>query len=90
MATNLFAEDDERLTYVQAARRLPRLREDRPVHPSTIQRWANTGLNGVRLATTFVGGRRVTSVAAIEKFFAEVAEARARKADLVPCAAGSA
>jgi hypothetical protein len=61
------------LSLSQAARRLPRLRAGRPVHPSTLWRWALTGLRGVRLETTMVGGVRVTSAAALRRFFAAVA-----------------
>jgi hypothetical protein len=53
----------------EAARRLPRLRKGRPVHVSTLWRWATRGLRGVRLETTMVGGARVTSLAALEAFF---------------------
>jgi hypothetical protein len=58
------------LTFAQAARRLPRLRNDRPVAPATLWRWASVGLRGVRLETTKVGGSTCTSVEALERFFA--------------------
>ena len=57
------------LSLTQAARRLPRLRAGRPVHPSTVWRWALTGLRGIRLETVLVGGVRVTSEAALRRFF---------------------
>jgi hypothetical protein len=60
------------LSLSQAARRLPRLRAGRPVHPSTVWRWALTGLRGVKLETAMVGGVRVTSEAALRRFFAAV------------------
>jgi hypothetical protein len=81
---------DEILSFGQLARRLTRLRDDRPVSPRTPYRWATEGLCGVKLETTYQGGVRVTSVAAVERFFQAVAQARARKADLAPCAAASA
>ena len=63
------------LSLSQAARRLPRLRAGRPVHPSTVWRWAMTGLRGIRLETAMIGGVRVTSEAALRRFFAEVGNA---------------
>ena len=54
----------------EAARRLPRLRSNRPVSVSTLWRWAFRGLRGVRLETTLVGGVRVTSAEALRQFFA--------------------
>jgi hypothetical protein len=54
----------------QAAKRLPRLRNNRPVAVSTLFRWAQSGLRGARLETVRVGGVRVTSVAALRAFFA--------------------
>jgi hypothetical protein len=63
---------DSTLSLTQAARRLPRLRAGRPVHPSTLWRWALTGLRGVRLETAMVGGVRVTSEEALRRFFAAV------------------
>src|SRR3954452_1213428 len=56
----------------KAARRLPRLRNDRPVNVSTVWRWATKGLRGHRLETAMVGGVRVTSDEALREFFASV------------------
>ncbi len=52
------------------ARRLPPLRRGRPVHVSTLWRWAMRGLRGIRLETVLVGGARVTSADALRRFFA--------------------
>jgi hypothetical protein len=54
------------------AARLPRLRQGRPVHPSTLWRWASCGLRGVILETVFLGGVRVTSTDALRRFFSAV------------------
>lgn len=54
----------------RAARRLPHLRNDRPVSPSTLWRWANKGVGGVRLETVRCGGVTVTSEDALRRFFA--------------------
>jgi hypothetical protein len=56
----------------EAARRLPRLRSNRPVAVSTVWRWARRGLRGVVLETALVGGVRVTSAAALREFFARL------------------
>ena len=37
-------------------------------HPSTIWRWYKRGVRGVKLETAVVGGRRVTSKEAIQRF----------------------
>jgi hypothetical protein len=58
------------LPLAEAARRLPRLRSGRPVHPSTLWRWACHGLRGVRLETVRVGGTACTSLEALRRFFA--------------------
>jgi Protein of unknown function (DUF1580) len=39
-------------------------------HVSTIHRWRLKGIRGVRLETILVGGRRYTSLEAIERFAA--------------------
>jgi len=61
---------EETFPLSEAARRLPRLRNNRPVNVSTLWRWALYGLRGVRLETTMIGGVRVTSNAAMRRFFA--------------------
>jgi hypothetical protein len=43
-------------------------------HTSTVIRWALRGLRGVRLETILVGGRRYTSVEAIERFLERLNE----------------
>jgi hypothetical protein len=61
---------EEVLTFPQAAKRLPHLQNGRPVHVSTLWRWAMQGLRGVRLETVKIGGARVTSAEALRRFFA--------------------
>lgn len=51
-------------------RRLPRLRRNRPIHPSTGWRWAERGLKGIRLETIKIGGVTCTSAEALRRFFA--------------------
>jgi hypothetical protein len=57
---------EEVFSLKRATRRVRR--DDRPVHISTMVRWATTGLRGVRLETAMVGGVRVTSDAALRRF----------------------
>jgi hypothetical protein len=54
---------DRLLTMAEAAKSLP----GRP-HASSIWRWYKKGARGVRLETILRGGRRFTSVEAIERF----------------------
>jgi hypothetical protein len=48
------------LTFGQLARELP-APNGTPVFPCTVGRWATRGVRGHRLATTLVGGRRLTT-----------------------------
>jgi hypothetical protein len=71
---------EEVLSFAQAARRLPRMRGGRPVSPATLWRWATSGLRGVRLETTHIGGTRCTSLEALARFFAGLAKDNAEAA----------
>jgi hypothetical protein len=55
-----------------APERVPFRRGGRPVCVQTVWRWALKGLRGVRLETVKIGGVRVTSEAALRRFFAAV------------------
>ena len=72
------------LSLAEAARRLPRLRDDRPVHVSTLWRWATTGLGGVRLESTLLGGVRVTTESAVREFIAATNAKRSRPPPGIP------
>jgi hypothetical protein len=61
---------EEILSLSRAARRLPRVRNDRPVSPATLWRWASSGLRGVKLETVKLGGATCTSIPALQRFFA--------------------
>src|SRR5216683_2618673 len=63
---------EETIPFAEAARRLPLLRADRPVHPSTLWRWASHGLRGVRLETLRIGGTTCTSLEALQRFFEQI------------------
>jgi Protein of unknown function (DUF1580) len=60
---------EETFPFTKAARLLPRLRNTKPVHASTLWRWAMSGVRGVRLESLLIGGVRVTSAAALQRFF---------------------
>src|SRR5438094_291072 len=61
---------EEILTFAQATQRLPHLQRERPVHVSTLWRWAMQGLRGIKLDSLKIGGTRVTSAEALQRFIA--------------------
>ena len=56
------------LTLADAARYVPRRRRGRKVHVSTLYRWAQRGIRGIKLETLRLGGGLVTSVEALQRF----------------------
>ena len=60
------------LSITVAAREVP----GRP-HVSTIWRWVNRGIRGIKLETVMVGGRRFTSREALERFHQRITAASA-------------
>lgn len=72
MAIDPFKERVVSLT--EAARRLPRRRGGKSVHPSCLFRWAKRGLRGTLLETTQVGGTKCTSLEALDRFFRRLAQ----------------
>ena len=69
----------------QAAKRLPRLRNNRPVAVSTLWRWSRSGLRGRTLETAMIGGVRVTSTEALRRFFAALSDPPAPTQETGPC-----
>jgi hypothetical protein len=70
-------ETEKLITFAQAARRLPSLRLDAPVSPSTLFRWSQRGLltptgDRVKLETRRFGRTHITSVEALDRFFAAI------------------
>ena len=51
------------ISLTDAAKRLP----SRP-RVETLWRWRTTGCHGIRLETALIGGRRVTSIEALQRF----------------------
>ena len=59
----------EQLVHVRAVPRiLPRQPNGKRVHISAVYRWMSRGVRGVRLEFVMVGGRRYTSVEALQRF----------------------
>jgi hypothetical protein len=55
-----------------AAREVPNRDSGRGVNISTVWRWALKGSRGVKLETAFVGGIRMTSREALQRFYERV------------------
>ncbi len=64
------------LTRVPGLNVIPTRRSNTRLHVRTVFRWALTGVRGVRLRTTLVGGQRCTTLADLHAFFAAVDAAR--------------
>jgi hypothetical protein len=56
---------------------MPRRRGNRKVNISTVFRWAQRGLRGIKLETIQLGGTKCTSEAALQRFFASLTDAAA-------------
>jgi len=57
--------DEDLITFVEAAKMIPR---PKPPNRATISRWASVGVRGIKLESIYVGGRKVTSKQAVERF----------------------
>ena len=60
-------------TFNEIAARLPRL-DGKRIAISTLWRWATKGCRGVKLEARRLGGRFVTSLEAVDRFSAKLAE----------------
>lgn len=60
--------------YLSVPKAIEQVTGERP-HPSTCWRWAIRGVGGTRLETKVIGGRRKTTVAAVETFIEARTEA---------------
>lgn len=72
------------LTLTEAAKRLPRRRAGRRVHPSCLYRWTKNGCRGVFLEFTQIGGTRCTSLEALDRFFAALTAAAQAETPVPP------
>lgn len=59
------------ITLSEAAQILPKINGKRP-STVTLHRWATAGLRGVKLESSKIGGRRVTSPEALDAFIERV------------------
>lgn len=66
---------DELLTIAQVCTAFAR-RNGRPLHPSTVYRWANKGIGGCRLRVVLIGRGMRTSMTWLREFGQEVARRR--------------
>ena len=64
--------DDDLVSLADLAKLLPALRAGRPVHVTTLTRWATHGARGRKLACVRVGSRLCTTPAALRHFVALV------------------
>jgi hypothetical protein len=59
---------DQLVTLAQLAKRIPRRRNNKAVHPSTVHRWRRPGIRGVRLECIRIGGAWHTTFRAFQEF----------------------
>jgi hypothetical protein len=64
------------ITFAEATSYVPRRRRGRKASVTTLYRWATTGVRGILLETIQIGGSRCTSVAALQRFFDRLTQAR--------------
>jgi hypothetical protein len=64
--------NEELLPLREAAKLLPRRRAGKPTHGSTLLRWAQRGLRGVKLEVVQVGATKCTTEKALRRFFDEL------------------
>jgi hypothetical protein len=72
MSIDVFSENVVSLT--QAVKKLPKLRNGKAIHVSTVYRWINAGKQApdgtiVRLESLKIGGASCTSTEALQRFF---------------------
>ena len=63
------------LTFAEAAKRVPPIRDGRPTHVATLHRWALHGTRGVHLEFIRLGGRMLTSTEALQRYGERLTEA---------------
>jgi len=65
-------------------------RGGKPVHQVTLSLWYRRGIRGVKLETILIGGRRCTSLPALNRFYQAVSRARSTHPAHQPSAAAPA
>jgi hypothetical protein len=68
---------DELIPIRSMVNELPRQQDQRPIHPSTITRWALYGLGGVILPTIKLAGRRYVRRDDLQRFLTQCASQKA-------------
>ncbi len=63
------SRDERLISLTEAAILIPRRRAGRPTAISTVFRWVQTGIRGIRLECVQVGGTKMTSAEAIRRFY---------------------
>lgn len=76
------------VSLAEASRGIPSRRPGRRINVRTIARWHQLGLNGIKLDAFWGGGTLMTSLEAIERFFAEVSRAKEQKTQSLQMPAG--
>jgi hypothetical protein len=64
------------ITFADAAKTLPSRRPGKTVNKSTLWRWTEYGLRGVKLEFLYAGGQRCTSLSALQRFFDALGQPR--------------
>ena len=67
--------NEQLITFKALAERLPRRRRNRPVSISSIFRWRQRGIKGIRLDAIRIGGAWHTSLEAFKRFTAALTAA---------------
>jgi hypothetical protein len=70
MKSMIDVNEETLLTFAEVTKSIP----GRP-HVSTLHRWRQKGVRGVKLETLLVGGRRMVSREALERFFTNITAA---------------
>ena len=87
MSIDIRTEDTRCLTEATKLPCFQNRRNGSRISTSTLWRWSITGCKGVILETVKIGGSRVTSVEAIERFVERLAEVEASGRPAVPAPA---
>jgi hypothetical protein len=74
MVIHANVDENHPMPLAKAAKTLPTVRGEKPPHPMTLRRWATIGIKSasgkrIKLETSFVGATRMTTVAALKRFF---------------------
>lgn len=83
MSVSLDLAAERFITMVEAASMLPRLRAGRPVHPSTVTRWALRGSRGRRLRSVRIGATLCTTATWLSEFISEISPTTKTKGILI-------